>query len=68
MSPGALKLQTYWKWIKSGPAGLIVFTLLTLIFATSVQQYQAIMITHWTADKYKWTANMKQEAEPMMLL
>ena len=59
MNPGALKISTYWKWIKSGSSWLIIFTLMTLIFATSVQQYQAIMITHWTADKYKWTAGMK---------
>lgn len=48
MVAGKVKFETYIKWFKSGSMGLMIFTLIILLVSQGVQQYQTIMITHWT--------------------
>ncbi|CAL5989372.1 Xenobiotic-transporting_ATPase / Multidrug resistance-associated protein [Hexamita inflata] len=53
---GNVKLTVYKKWITSGSIALCLITLFLLIVQTGINQYQTIMVSHWSSDKYGWTA------------
>ncbi|CAL6071291.1 Xenobiotic-transporting_ATPase / Multidrug resistance-associated protein [Hexamita inflata] len=53
---GNVKLTVYKKWVTSGSIALCLMTLFLLIVQTGINQYQTIMVSHWSSDKYGWTA------------
>ena len=54
---GTVNFETYAKWCKSGAVGLGVITIILLVIAQAATQYQTILISHWSQDKYGWTAD-----------
>jgi len=56
MATDSVKLETYCRWFKSGSIALAVLMLLFVSLAQGLSQYQSIMVTHWSQDKYGWTA------------
>ncbi|CAL6091958.1 Xenobiotic-transporting_ATPase / Multidrug resistance-associated protein [Hexamita inflata] len=52
---GNVKLTVYKKWVTSGSIALCLMTLFLLIVQTGINQYQTIMVSHWSSDKGQTT-------------
>lgn len=46
----------YRRWCAQGSKVLGILMLISLILYQAVFQYQTVLVTHWSTDKYKWTA------------
>ncbi|CAL6025768.1 Xenobiotic-transporting_ATPase / Multidrug resistance-associated protein [Hexamita inflata] len=57
---GNVKLSVYKKWITSGSIALCLTSVLLLAIQAGINQYQTIMVSHWSADKYGWTSKLNQ--------
>ncbi|CAL6091952.1 Xenobiotic-transporting_ATPase / Multidrug resistance-associated protein [Hexamita inflata] len=60
-SQGVVKGQTYKKWFYSGSTTLAVFLIFILVLNQSITQYQNILVSHWSSDKYGWTAKNQSQ-------